>query len=214
MKSYSQAAQDIFCLKMLDYKRDGVFVEIGSNDPIFNNNTFLFESEYNWRGMMVEYNPQYLESYKRIRPNSIHVINDATQIDYAKLFKDNNFPENIDFLQIDLEVVNRSTLTTLEIFDKTIFDNHKFGVVCFEHDIYCGDYFSTRRISREIFQKRGYIRVFSDVCHIHNPYEDWYVHPDLVKKDVYEQFITDESMEYSTIIGRILKDVEIKYICK
>ena len=35
-------------------------------------------------------------------------------------------PLKIDYLQIDLEVNNRSTLTTLELLDAQVFDNYKF----------------------------------------------------------------------------------------
>ena len=31
-----------------------------------------------------------------------------------------------------------------------------------------------------IFKRKGYQRVFSDVSNEGNPYEDWYVHPELV----------------------------------
>ena len=41
MHSNSQAYQDLFVLKMLNYKRDGSFLEIGSNHPIIHNNTIV-----------------------------------------------------------------------------------------------------------------------------------------------------------------------------
>lgn len=61
-----------------------------------------------------------------------------------------------------------------------MFDTTTFATVTFEHDFYTGDYFNTRQKSREIFEKRGYILVFSDVCNETCPFEDWYVHPSLV----------------------------------
>lgn len=97
---------------------------------------------------MIDCNPIWLPDYKVERPNSIHVIDDATQINYYDLLKKNNVPNNIDYLQIDLETGNRSTLTTLEILDNTIFDEYKFATITFEHDIYAGDYFNTRVSSR------------------------------------------------------------------
>ncbi len=56
-------------------------------------------------------------------------------------------PKNIDYLQIDLEVCNRSTLTTLELLDNTIFNEYKFATVTFEHYIYASDRFNTRLAS-------------------------------------------------------------------
>jgi hypothetical protein len=191
MKYNGQIAQDYFVSKVLKGKRDGVFIEIGSNSPISINNTYNLEKLYNWRGLMVEYDINFLEEYKRTRPNSFYIMNDATKINYESVLTQLNFPNNIDYLQIDLEVDNRSTLTTLEIFDRDVFPKRKFAVVTFEHDIYRGDYFNTRQLSREIFKKHGYYCVYPDIG---SPtlqgdggpayhFEDWYVHPDLVDMD-------------------------------
>ena len=46
MKSNSQTGQDLFVLSVLNHKRNGTFLEIGSNHPITVNNTFLLENEY------------------------------------------------------------------------------------------------------------------------------------------------------------------------
>lgn len=203
MQYNGQASQDKFVLSVLKNKTNGYFIEIGSNDPIHINNTYLLENHYNWKGIMVECDNYWLSSYKEKRPNSIHVIEDATKVDYASLFKNNNVPQYIDYLQIDLEVYNRSTLTTLELFDKYIFDSYKFATITFEHDIYRGDFFNTRLSSREIFNNRGYILVFSDVKNGNNPYEDWYVHPDLVDMNYINQIKSLESLEHTQIMDII-----------
>ena len=98
------------------------------------------------------------------RTNSIHVINDATKINYKELFIKNDVPKNIDYLQIDLDVDNRSTLTTLEKFNDEVFDNYKFATVTFEHDIYTGNYFNTREESRKNFYKSGIYFSFFRMC--------------------------------------------------
>lgn len=207
-----QSEQDKFVLKSLKFKKDGTFVEIGSNHPQKINNTYPLEIEYNWTGIMIEYEEKFLDRYKRLRPNSHHVIADARTIEYLELFEKCNMPFNIDYLQIDIDAENYSTLNTLEQLDKTVLDKYKFATVTYEHDIYRSikrvrnkilsrdrvednreeirvstiltpnaDVFrNTRRISREIFEKRGYKRVFSDVKNGNCPYEDWYAHPELV----------------------------------
>ena len=90
----------------------------------------------------------------------------------------------MDYLQIDLDVNNRSTRNVVELLDRDIFDKYTFAAVTFEHDIYTGDYFNTRQISRDIFKKRGYTLVFSDVSVFwegsYKAFEDWYIHPSLV----------------------------------
>ena len=180
---FSQAGQDKYIVNVLKKKTNGFFVEIGSNDAICGNNTYLLENKYKWTGIMVEFCGNFLEGYKTHRPKSVHVIDDATQIDYMNLFETSNAPLSIDYLQIDLDEGNGSTLKTLQKFDETggIFDNYKFATITFEHDIYWSNAFNTREVSREIFTRRGYYRVFADVNieDVH-PFEDWYVHSDLV----------------------------------
>ena len=43
---YGQVAQDLFVIHMLKKKKNGYFIEIGSNDPINCNNTYKFHSYY------------------------------------------------------------------------------------------------------------------------------------------------------------------------
>ena len=213
---YSQACQDKFVLNVLKEKKNGFFLEIGSNHPININNTYTLEKNYNWKGIMIEYNSSFLDLYKEHRPNSIHIIDDATKIDYKHIFEINNMPSEMDYLQIDLEVNNRSTLDTLEILDNNIFDKYKFATVTFEHDIYTGDYFNTREKSREIFNKRGYICVFQDIHYQDQPsivFEDWYVHPDLVDMEYINKLINDNIINYisNSITDKSISCEIIKY---
>ena len=182
-----QSQQDKFVIHALQGKRTGYFVEIGSNHPIVSNNTYLLEDKYDWKGIMVEYEPRFRPLYKEHRPNSIHIINDASKIDYKRVFELNNVPRAIDYLHIDLEEENGSTLRTLQNLDKNIFDTYTFATVTFEHDIYHSNKHNTREISRDIFARRGYIQVFHDINNGYDyPYEDWYVHQSLVN-NVYIQ---------------------------
>lgn len=198
MKTYSQAGQDLFILACLKNKRNGYFLEIGSNHPININNTYQLEKDYDWKGIMIEFDQYWIPFYQKERISKF-VIQDATTINYTTLLSD--APRIIDYLQIDLDVINYSTLSTLEKLNREIFDNYKFAVITFEHDIYTGDYFNTRQRSREIFESRGYVRVFSDVRNQNNPFEDWYVHPDLVDMDYISRIKRDESLEYTFILN-------------
>lgn len=207
-----QAQQDCFVLHCLKHKRNGTYVEIGSRDYKDINNTYLLETEYDWRGFMVEYDTSFLPSYILNRPNSYYLMMDATTINFKRQFEKYNFPKNIDYLQLDLEADNRSTLTTLENLDSQVMNDYKFAVVTFEHDIYRGDFFNTRQVSRAIFQKHGYVRVFSDISNDnysdapnrYMPFEDWYVHPDLVDMNYINRIKRDEGM-YSSDIMKIVK---------
>ena len=67
-------------------------------------------------------------------------------------------------------------------------DNYRFATITFEHDIYRNNYLDTRKRSRNILKRMGYLRVFGDVNNFKKnskniSYEDWYVHPDLVDMD-------------------------------
>ena len=192
----SQAEQDKFVLQVLKEKKNGYFLEIGSNHPVNINNSYILEKKYNWKGIMVEYDSSYLELYKLHRQNSIYVMNDATVVDYKNILETNNMPLLFDYLQIDLEANNGSTIRTLEKLDNEIFDLYKFATITFEHDIYNGDYDNTRLKSREIFKKRGYTCVFEDISNNGNPFEDWYVHPDLVDMNYINKLIENNKKNY------------------
>jgi hypothetical protein len=209
-----QSQQDRFVLNVLNYKKNGYFLEIGSNHPIIINNSYLLETKYNWKGIMVEYVNDFLPLYKEHRPNSIHVINDARTIDYKNLFEQNNFPTSLDYLQIDLEVSNGSTIETLIQLDSNIFDTYKFATVTFEHDIYNTNFANTRIESRKIFKKRGYICIFEDINNHGFPYEDWYVHPDLVNMVYINNLIEYNKSKFTnhSIVKKTINWQDIQYI--
>ena len=150
-----------------------------------------------------------LNKHKYHRKNSIYILNDAQKVDYKKILDSNNFPTEIDYLQIDLDVNNRSTLNTLALLNATVFDKYKFATVTFEHDIYTGNYFNTQEISRQIFKERGYILVFPDVSVFwegkYCKFEDWYVHKDLVDPDIINKIKSDVSLTHEEIVTLITK---------
>lgn len=159
---------------------------------------------------------KWLKYYKTHRPNSLHIINDAQQIDYKNLFQSNNVPLNIDYLQIDLHVSNNSTLKTLQKLDNEIFDKYKFATITFEHDIYVTNKGETRKKSREIFKNRGYELVFPDIHHMHHVnvvWEDWYVHPDLVDMK-YINILKEKNLDKyvnNKITGKSINWQDIEY---
>jgi hypothetical protein len=164
---------------------------------------------------MIEYDNSFLSLYKEHRPNSIHIIDNATKIDYKNLFETNNMPLIFDYLQIDLEVSNGSTMQTLEKLDNEIFDTYKFATITFEHDIGYSDFANTRDKSRYIFNKRGYICVFKDIHNIEPKYvyEDWYVHPDLVDMTYINKLMENNKQYYvpNSITDKSINWQDIKY---
>ena len=208
-----QAEQDKFVLNVLNKKKSGFFLEIGSNHPIVINNTYTLEKNYDWKGIMVEHEQWFLPFYKEHRSESIHLIQDATVIDYKKVFEESNVPVCIDYLQIDLEVENESTIKTLKNLDAAVFDKYTFASITFEHDIYRSNFYETRSQSREIFKRRGYICVFEDIANDDLPYEDWYVHPALVDMNYINNLMEKNKGNYvlSDITGKMLPWKAIQY---
>ena len=197
-----QACQDAFVLNVLKFKKKGYFLEIGANDAREISNTYKLETEYDWTGLMVDCESCYEDSYKQYRPKSKYAIANASTLDYKSLFETYEFPKNLDYLQIDLEVNNGSTIDTLVHLDNTLLDTYKFATVTFETDIYRGDFFDTRARSRAIFEKRGYMRLYGDVkgTGSENPFEDWYVHPDLVDMTYATKIKREGSLEAGDIL--------------
>lgn len=122
-------------------------------------------------------------------------------------------PLIFDYLQIDLEVNNGSTLKTLRKLDSDILDTHKFATITFEHDIYHSNFDNTRLESRTIFDRRGYVCVFEDISNDGSPYEDWYVHPELVDMNYVNTLIEKNKKNYKDhfITGKTIGWTDIEY---
>ena len=69
--SFSQIGQDLEVLKVYNNKLNGFFVEIGASNGIEFSNTYLLETQYNWKGICVEPLPHLFDELCKNRPNSI-----------------------------------------------------------------------------------------------------------------------------------------------
>jgi len=56
---HGQLLQDELVIKLLDYKRDGYFIDLAANDAVGLSNTYALERDYNWNGLCIEPNPEY-----------------------------------------------------------------------------------------------------------------------------------------------------------
>ncbi len=218
------AGQDKFALSLNKFKKNGYFLEFGSQHPIDDNNTYLLESEYEWKGLMFEFEDKYKSLYEKYRSeDTTYIIADATELDYVDIFSKLKVPKNIDYLQIDLEAGMLTPLTLLEKLNKQVMDTHKFATITFEHDIYCAEknskhnvggqwngwipynpdnFYKVRSESRKILENRGYLLLFGDINandindNYHLPFEDWWVHPDLVDMDYINDIIESNKEGY------------------
>ena len=66
-KSKSQLKQDLFVLSETKLKKNGFFVEIGAANGVELSNTYLLETEFNWKGVLVEPAKAWHKSLKKNR---------------------------------------------------------------------------------------------------------------------------------------------------
>jgi hypothetical protein len=179
-KNYSQSLQDMFVLSLLNGKTNGTYVEVGSAEPFYNNNTALLEKEFDWSGVSLDIDRSKVQQFFEERNNPVFCL-DAVTLDYKKLFKKCHLPNKIDYLQVDCDPPEIS----FQILQTIPFDEYKFAVITFEHDFY---YCKTvRDDSREFLKSKGYKLAIGDVAYNKkHSYEDWWYHPDLVDPNIIE----------------------------
>lgn len=201
-RNYSQAGQDLFVLAALNGKRNGTYLEVGAGPYAYTNNTFLLETEFNWRGVSVEYNEVYFNDHKSNRKHHIELV-DGTKVDYRELLHRGNIQEtNIDYLSLDLDNVN--TLTALYNIPM---DTHKFATITYEHDAYIYGPIYKEASARYLLEK-GYELVVSNITPNQSEFpntgsfEDWWVHPDLVDREIINRMksIGEGSKEWNAYI--------------
>jgi hypothetical protein len=179
-RNYSEAYQDMFVLTATNGKRNGTYVEIGSGHPSYGNNTYLLEKEFGWRGLSLDIDENFIAQHSNERSHTA-ILKDATTINYDKYFTGMNLPSNIDYLQIDVDPADIS----LKVLYSMPFDTFKFSVITFEHDHYAQPHTNVREKARAFLKSYGYVLVASNISpDDFRPYEDWFVHPDLVDADI------------------------------
>tara|TARA_R110000824_G_scaffold116284_2_gene267644 strand:+ start:755 stop:1456 length:702 start_codon:yes stop_codon:yes gene_type:complete len=202
-----QAEQDKFVCNVLNNKINGFFVEVGSNHPIKINNTYVLENTLKWTGLMFEYERAKFEKlYKEHRSNSSYIFGDAQSHDYQELFSKYNVPNEIDYLQLDIDPPEK-TLNVLKVLNEQVMTSYKFAVITFEHDYSHCRNMNPRNESRKILKDRGYYLVFEDIANQEPKwvYEDWYVHPDLVDMDYIKKLQSNNEANYGPFFADIPK---------
>jgi len=179
---YGQALQDVMVLTLLNGKRFGSYLEIGASHPIEFNNTYLLSTDFNWRGLSIDIEPQYKVFWDELRPKDNLLIADALNINYENILTQYFPSKTIDYLQLDIDP-NFNTLECLKILSMT---NYRFKIITFETDCYVSP--EVRDHSREILSNLGYFRMFGDVETYFGdkfvPYEDWWVDLNQVNKEI------------------------------
>lgn len=191
--NYSQSMQDMFTLSMLNGKRDGLYVEIGANNPIRLNNTYLLESQFGWSGISFEINNFEVSNFNSIRSNKC-ILTDASKFDYKSLFESKGFAKQIDYLQVDCEPPS----VTLECLKKIPLDIYRFSVITFETDLYAGGA-DVQIYQEEILSFYGYKRIVKNIMDGGNAFEDWWIDPLVVPESIWGKFV-NENIEFRNVI--------------
>lgn len=178
-RNYSQCFQDMFILSVLDGKKNGTYLEIGSEDPVYFSNTCILEREFGWKGTSVEIDMPEVQKFRAERSNPV-ICADATKLNYKKVLSDGGFGEIVDYLQIDTE----PSSTSFEVLISIPFEKYKFRVITFEHDHAVDISKTYREKSRRYLRSLGYELVVPDIGPTDwYPFEDWWVEPTLVDMD-------------------------------
>jgi hypothetical protein len=186
---HSGSRLDEFCARLFDFKKSGTYVDIGSAHSRLHNNSHFLDVQLGWRGLCVELNSQYNESYTKGEKNEVgenwynenfinrkqctYVNGDATKLNYAEIFAKMWMPSSIDYLSLDVDELD------LEVAKILLPGNHRFKVVGIEHDAYRNGN-KYRDLQRELFLSHGYVLACADMFVRHpdiidSPFEDWYL---------------------------------------
>ena len=194
--NWSQSMQDIFVMSMLDGKRNGVYVEIGADQPRVISNTYLLEKDFDWSGISFELDADKVAFFNTIRENKC-LCEDATLYDYKSLFQKSNYPKQIDYLQLDIDPAE-GTLRALKALP---LDDYRFSVITYETDVYSsGADIQDEQI--EILESHGYQLVAKNVKCEGNPYEDWWVDPAIVSEDVWKPYRTRIGLDSWEVVSQ------------
>ena len=143
--NWSQSMQDIFVMSMLDGKRNGVYVEIGADQPRVISNTYLLEKDFDWSGISFELDADKVAFFNTIRKNKC-LCEDATLYDYKSIFEEHVMKELIKFKELQAykhigcwqsmdTLKDKIDLETLwKIF--TVIYNHQINM----HNFYCASF--------------------------------------------------------------------------
>ena len=194
--NWSQSMQDIFVMSMLDGKRNGVYVEIGADQPRVISNTYLLEKDFDWSGISFELDADKVAFFNTIRKNKC-LCEDATLYDYKSLFQKSNYPKQIDYLQLDIDPAE-GTLNALKVLP---LDDYRFSVITYETDVYSsGADIQDEQI--EILESHGYQLVAKNVKCEGNPYEDLWIDPAIVSENVWKPYKTRIGLDSWEVVSQ------------
>jgi hypothetical protein len=188
------SGQEKFVLDILDYKENGTYVELGAFHSRDGSNTYFLEKDYGWSGVSFEILSDRRAEFIANRNNPC--LGDALSFNYVKYFEENNFPKQIDYLQVDIDNgyaqdgrPEGSAYTSFWGLISIPLTQYRFSVITFEHD--ANMYFkniSIRDMQRELLDSLGYTLV------VRKQHEDWWVDPNICRISKFRNFFEIENL--------------------
>lgn len=169
-----------FVYKILDDKKNGSFIEVGSSHWKENSNTYVLEKHFGWEGIGLDIEQHFVNDYNNNRISKC-IQADALNFNWDKYLEENNFPKQIDFLQIDVDdIIPFSNVLALINFP---FSRYTFSVVAIEHIANIDSkYENSKNVQTEILKLHGYKLVASFFT------DEWWIHESLgVAPSTYDQ---------------------------
>ena len=189
-KNNSKHFQDMFVLSLLNGKKGGRYLEIGSGHPVVHSNTYLLEKYFDWKGISIDNNSALCYDFTLQRQNPCLCL-DATGIEYENFLNAYSMPKTFDYLQIDCDE------ESINILKKINFNSHQFNIITFEHDSYrLGD--DIKNEARHLLKQNGYVLCVPNVSFWNNeyPYEDWYVHNSMLNNERVAKMLSQKEINF------------------
>lgn len=194
MESKSQAGQDLF-VYAVTRKTNGTFLEIGGCHPIEINNTYELE-KMGWSGYSFDIDPNLAYLFSKNRKCQF-IVADVTRLDWVRFLTENNLINTtVDYLSFD---VDEASLPTLRRFP---FDKIKFNVMTVEHDRYRFGQAVADEM-RSIILPHNYEIICKDIQNDNLPYEDWYVHKDLLAENPHIENYRSNNVNWREVIYKL-----------
>ena len=180
----SKEQQDVFAHLLCG--STGVFLDLGSREPLVSNNTFLLES-LGWTGFLFEIDCEFVEQSKKERKSPAYCV-DVTAPKFIETLKNVAGVTNFDYISMDVDDASLKVLSNL------LENGFTFKCMTFEHD-YHKDGDVIRKPSREILNKYGYVMLFEDVnnrMNISTSWEDWWIDPKQFPDEILDYKLSNE----------------------
>jgi len=170
------------------------YLDVGCHAPVELSNTYVLE-KLGWYGLGLDIETKYKHEHDKVRRNPMKLA-DVTTIDWCQTLESYKLPAVIDYLSMD---VDEATLQTMMRFP---FDKYKFRVLSVEHDRYrFGDEIASK--IRNILLAHGYEILVKDICLLGNPFEDWWIHPQLMNNtDALRKQFQMSNVDFKEIFNR------------